>query len=132
MLSMQDILKGFATLRAKGALGTEPKRCVETKRKELRTKSLSPLQSLPTTMLTLWMCGNNIHLFNITFIVMALVQPVRMLASTGKCFMSYPEVELREDVKRAQVIYILLSLVALGVGILKCVRLGLIPLTHYE
>ena len=103
--------------------------------KENRIRSLgrAPLRSIPMTLFMLWMIGNEIHLFSIVVTVMSILQPIKAIMSLASHFNTYEhDAELQPAVRAAKWNFALFNLIALSVVVLKCMWMGLIPITQYE
>jgi len=78
----------------------------------------------------MWMAGNEVHLFSIMITLMAIMNSGKALVGTGATFQALtvglPE-DCKGDVTRAKAMFLLLNLVGLGMAVMKCYYLGLLP-----
>lgn len=93
-----------------------------------------PVKSLPMTLFMLWMVGNEISLFSIMFVGMAITNPISALMNTGGTFEQFAEV-VREDptlsssITQGKLIYAACCLAAFVVGLMKLAWMGLMPVS---
>lgn len=98
------------------------------KLKRLNDMQLGPAKSLPMMLFMLWMAGNEIHIFSIMITGTAISQPLQALFGVNDAFKLFAEDDdIKADVWRAKAVYLLMCLVALGVGFVKLSWMGLLP-----
>lgn len=95
---------------------------------------LGPVKSLPMTLFMLWMVGNEISLFSIMFVGMAITTPITSLMGTGTVFEQFAEMvradpSLSSSVTQGKMIYAACCLAAFAVGLLKLAWMGLMPVS---
>lgn len=91
-----------------------------------------PVKQLPMTLFTLWMSGNDVSIFTIMFLGMALMAPINALMTFNKVFEDFAEVAKKDKqvsaaLSQAKLIYIACCFAAFGVGILKLQWMSLLP-----
>jgi ER membrane protein complex subunit 4 len=102
--------------------------------RRLTAMQFSPVTSLPMTLFMLWMVGNDISLFSIMFVGMAVTNPITTFLGTPKMFEQFDE-SVREDpslrsaVTIAKLVYAASCVVALIVGLVKISWMGLLPVS---
>jgi len=99
-------------------------------RKVARVNALqwAPVRSLPMNLFIMWMTGNEIQIFSIMVTGMAVYSPFQALAATNATFKPFAsDPELRSDVWRCKLVYVVMCFVALGVGLWKLQNMGLLP-----
>ena len=91
----------------------------------------SPGKALFQTALMLWFSGSSIQIFSIYSTFNALSNPVKGILSTENVFARFSN-EKGVDTSMAKLIYVVLQLVALGIGMYKCHTMGLLPVTSVD
>ena len=100
----------------------------QRKLKRLNSLQWSPVSSLPMNMFMMWMAGNEIQMFSIIITGMALYQPIVALKNVGVTFLTFTGDEsVKSEVWRCKCVYIVMCLVAFGVGLWKLQGMGLLP-----
>lgn len=102
--------------------------------RKLTAMQFDPVRSLPMTLFMLWMVGNDISLFSIMFVGMAVTNPITTLLGTQKIFEQFEESvredpSLRSTVTTAKLIYAVSCVGALVVGLVKISWMGLLPVS---
>lgn len=101
------------------------------KQRQLMAIAYSPGKSLLTTAFMLWMSGSSVQIFSIMMTGMALLNPLKAMASVNDTFKAFDKEE-GMDLRLPKMIFISLQILALGVGIYKCSTMGLLPLTSAD
>eukprot|EP00668_Euglena_longa_P041919 GGOE01055243.1.p2 GENE.GGOE01055243.1~~GGOE01055243.1.p2 ORF type:complete len:143 (-),score=55.94 GGOE01055243.1:219-617(-) len=98
------------------------------KKDKLWEAAKSPRSGLFMNAFMMWMAGNEVHLFSIMITLMALVNSAKALFTTNSVFarLEVPA-EFADDALRAKALFVLLNLVGLGMAMMKCYWLGLLP-----
>eukprot|EP00667_Euglena_gracilis_P026422 EG_transcript_31803 len=98
------------------------------KKDKMWEMAMSPKGGLFMNAFMMWMSGNEVHLFSMMITMMALVNSGKALFTTSAVFarLDVPA-EFADDVLRAKAVFILLNLVGLGMAMMKCYWLGLLP-----
>lgn len=101
---------------------------------EIRTQ---PLKQLPMTVFMMWMVGNEVSIFSIMFVGMAVVNPLQSILSAGKLFADFEEDskadrQIRSAVNQARWIYIGCCLVAFLVALVKLNWMELLPVSSMD
>lgn len=105
--------------------------------KRIMDVQLGPIKSLPMTLFMLWMVGNDISLFSIMFVGMAVVNPIQSLLGTNKTFEMFSG-DAKEDpalngtILQGRVIFAACCVAALAVGIMKLSWMGLMPVSAVD
>lgn len=102
--------------------------------RRLTAMQFDPVRSLPMTLFMLWMVGNDISLFSIMFVGMAVTTPITTLLGTAKVFEQFDESvredpSLRSTVTQSKLMYALCCVAALVVGLVKISWMGLLPVS---
>ena len=95
------------------------------KQRQVMGIAYSPGKSLLTTAFMLYMSGTSIQIFSIMTTGMALINPLKAIASVDQTFGKFEGV----DTKLAKLIFIALQLLAVGIALYNCSRMGLLPVT---
>lgn len=94
---------------------------------------LQPVKQLPMTLLFLWMSGNDVSIFTITFLGMALMNPLSALFTINKTFEPFAadaakDSQVKAFMSQSKLMYAGCCLVALWVALLKLYWMSLLPL----
>ncbi|KAG5498666.1 hypothetical protein JKF63_02952 [Porcisia hertigi] len=98
---------------------------------------LQPLKQLPMTAFMMWMVGNEVSIFSIMFVGMAVVSPVQSIFGSGKVFVDFEEDakadrQIRSAVNQARWIYIGCCLIAFLVALVKLNWMELLPVSSMD
>ncbi|KPA83190.1 putative mitochondrial hypothetical protein [Leptomonas pyrrhocoris] len=98
---------------------------------------LQPLKQLPMTAFMMWMVGNDVSIFSIMFVGMAVVNPLQSIFSAGKTFEDFEEDakadrQIRSAVNQSKWIYIGCCLVAFLVALVKLNWMELLPVSSMD
>ena len=88
----------------------------------------SPAKSLLTTAFMLWMSGTTIQIFSMMTTGMALINPIKAIMSMDQAFGKFEGI----DLKLAKLIFVALQLLAVGIALYNCQRMGLLPVTSAD
>lgn len=101
------------------------------KQRQVMGIAYGPGKSLLTTAFMLWMSGSSVQIFSIMMTGMALVNPIKAIAGVNSTFKAFDNEE-GLDLKFPKLVFLLLQLLAFGVGLYKCSTMGLLPLTSAD
>jgi ER membrane protein complex subunit 4 len=101
------------------------------KQQQAMKMAYAPGTALFQTALMLWMSGSSIQIFSIYSTFNALSSPVKGLFNLETVFGRFAK-DKGVDTNMPKLIYIVLQLVALGVGMYKCHTMGLLPVTSID
>jgi hypothetical protein len=87
----------------------------------------SPTKQLPMTAIMMYMSGNTLQIFSIMMVFMAFSNPIKALMATNDAFSKFESEKNKGTLWQPKAVYILLQLVALGLGIWKINGMGLLP-----
>lgn len=98
---------------------------------------LQPLKQLPMTAFMMWMVGNDVSIFSIMFVGMAVVNPLQSIFGAGKVFADFDEDakadrEIRSAVNQSKWLYIGCCLVAFLVALVKLNWMELLPVSSMD
>lgn len=98
---------------------------------------IQPLKQLPMTGFMMWMVGNEVSIFSIMFVGMAVVNPLQSIFGAGKMFADFEEDaktdrQIRSAVNQARWIYIGCCLVAFLVALVKLNWMELLPVSAMD
>lgn len=98
---------------------------------------LQPLKQLPMTFFMMWMVGNDVSIFSIMFVGMAVINPLQSILSAGKNFADFEEdaeadAQIRTTVNQSKWIYIACCLAAFLVALVKLNWMGLLPVSAMD
>ncbi|KAG8348942.1 putative Protein of unknown function (DUF1077) [Trypanosoma vivax] len=98
---------------------------------------VQPLKSLPMTLFMMWMVGNEVSIFSIMFVGMAVTNPLQSVFGTHRMFEEFEEdackdPAMRSAVKQSKLIYVACCLAALAVAVVKLSWMGLLPVNAMD
>ncbi|GET90763.1 hypothetical protein, conserved [Leishmania tarentolae] len=101
---------------------------------DIRTQ---PLKQLPMTVFMMWMVGNEVSIFSIMFVGMAVVNPLQSILGAGKLFADFEEDtkadrQIRSAVNQARWIYMGCCLIAFLVALVKLNWMELLPVSSMD
>lgn len=89
--------------------------------------ALAPVKSLPMTFFMMYMSGNSLQIFSIMMVYMAFKNPIMGLVGTNQAFERFESDTNKGKILQVKLAYIVMQLIALGVGIWKVNGMGLLP-----
>lgn len=89
--------------------------------------ALAPVKALPMTFIMMYMSGNSLQIFSIMMVFMAFKNPIMGLANTNQAFERFQTETNAGKILQTKLVYVVMQLVALGVGIWKVNGMGLLP-----
>lgn len=89
--------------------------------------ALGPVKGLPMTFIMMYMSGNSLQIFSIMMVFMAFKNPVMGLVNTNQAFERFQTETNAAKILQTKLVYIVMQLLALGVGIWKINGMGLLP-----
>lgn len=101
---------------------------LQLKKNRIAALAFGPLSSLGMMVFMLWMSGNDLHIFSIMITVMAIYQPIKAFGQINPVFAPFAtDPELKSAVLVGKIKFFCFNCIALGVGVLKCHWMGLVP-----
>lgn len=104
---------------------------LQVKQRQVNAIAYSPGKNLFTTAFMLWMSGSSIQIFSIMMTGMALINPLKAIASTNQQFARFSNEE-GIDLKLPKLIFISLQILSLAMALYKCSTMGLLPITSAD
>ncbi|TQS35872.1 hypothetical protein Golomagni_03694 [Golovinomyces magnicellulatus] len=89
--------------------------------------ALAPVKQLPMTAFMMYMSGNTMQIFSIMMVTMAFKTPIMGLLSTNQAFERFESDGIKSQLVIVKGIYVLMQILALGLGVWKVDRMGLLP-----
>lgn len=89
--------------------------------------ALAPAKQLPMNAIMMYMSGNSLQIFSIMMVFMLFKTPLQALMQTNAVFTKYETPRTRSKMWVVKAVYVLMNLVALGLGIWKVNGMGLLP-----
>ncbi|EPY35168.1 hypothetical protein STCU_01216 [Strigomonas culicis] len=98
---------------------------------------MQPIRQLPMTLLMMWMVGNDVSIFSIIFVGMAVVNPLQAIAGVNKEFVAFEEdaekdAQVASAVKLGKLVYIACCLAAFFVALIKLNWMELLPVLSMD
>ncbi|KAI4279411.1 MAG: hypothetical protein L6R38_005050 [Xanthoria sp. 2 TBL-2021] len=94
--------------------------------------ALAPAKQLPMNAIMMYMSGNSLQIFSIMMVFMLFKNPLQALMQTNAVFTKYETPRTRSKMWVVKAVYVLMNLVALGLGIWKVNGMGLLPTTRSD
>ncbi|KAL9592689.1 MAG: hypothetical protein Q9179_006471, partial [Wetmoreana sp. 5 TL-2023] len=89
--------------------------------------ALAPAKQLPMNAIMMYMSGNSLQIFSIMMVFMLFKNPIQGLLQTNTVFTRYESPKTKSKMWVVKAVYVLMNLVALGLGIWKVNGMGLLP-----
>lgn len=89
--------------------------------------ALAPAKQLPMNAIMMYMSGNSLQIFSIMMVFMLFKNPLQGLLQTNQVFVKYETPRTKSKMWAVKAVYVLMNLVALGLGIWKVNGMGLLP-----
>nr|CCC90969.1 hypothetical protein, unlikely [Trypanosoma congolense IL3000] len=101
---------------------------------DIRTQ---PLKSLPMTAFMMWMVGNDVSIFSIMFVGMAVISPLQTILGTNKAFDDFKEEAdkdpgIRSAVTHSKLIFVGCCIASFTVALVKLHWMGLMPVNTID
>ncbi|KPI83550.1 hypothetical protein ABL78_7407 [Leptomonas seymouri] len=98
---------------------------------------IQPLKQLPMTAFMMWMVGNDVSIFSIMFVGMAVVNPLQSIFNASEVFAGFEEDakadrQIRSAVNLSKWIYIGCCLIAFLVALVKLNWMELLPVSAMD
>ena len=89
--------------------------------------ALAPAKQLPMNAIMMYMSGNSLQIFSIMMVFMLFMNPVKGLLGINQAFERFETDGTRARLWAVKAVYVLMQLVALGLGVWKVNGMGLLP-----
>eukprot|EP01038_Epipyxis_sp_PR26KG_P008315 gene8315-11249_t len=109
----------------------QPDAILAAKQRQAMNIAYGPGKALLQTAFMLWMSGSSIQIFSIMITGMALINPLKGIATINETFRMFDKEE-GVDLKIPKLIYIALQILSFGVAVYKCSTMGLLPVTSAD
>ncbi|CCW61647.1 unnamed protein product [Phytomonas sp. EM1] len=98
---------------------------------------IGPLKQLPLNLFMMWIVGNEVSIFSIMFVGMAVINPLQSIFNAGKNFTEFEEDgkvdrQVLASIKQAKWIFIGCSLLCFLVGLIKLSWMELLPVNMMD
>ncbi|KAL8695949.1 MAG: hypothetical protein Q9224_003055 [Gallowayella concinna] len=94
--------------------------------------ALAPAKQLPMNAIMMYMSGNSLQIFSIMMVFMLFKNPIQAILQTNAAFVRYETPRTRSKMWVVKAVYVLMNLVALGLGVWKVNGMGLLPTTRSD
>lgn len=94
--------------------------------------ALAPAKSLPMSAIGMYMTGNSLQMFSIMMVFMLFKTPLVALTNINSAFVRYETEGNRDKMLLVKLVYVLTNLMAVGVGVWKVGKMGLLPTTRSD
>ncbi|KAI4174250.1 MAG: hypothetical protein LQ343_002388 [Gyalolechia ehrenbergii] len=94
--------------------------------------AFAPAKQLPMNAIMMYMSGNSLQVFSIMMVFMLFKNPLQGLLQTNQVFTKYETPRTKSKMWAVKAVYVLMNLVALGLGIWKVNGMGLLPTTRSD
>ncbi|MCJ1335522.1 hypothetical protein MMC09_000793 [Bachmanniomyces sp. S44760] len=127
--------KSSKSVKQAAAIARKPPTTEETDTLKLKKSwelALAPAKALPMNAVMMYMSGNTLQIFSIMMVFMLFKNPVQGLLQTQQVFSRFESEGTRGRMWLVKVTYVLLNLLALGLGVWKVNGMGLLPTTRSD
>eukprot|EP00906_Rhabdomonas_costata_P031916 RCo045020 len=100
---------------------------LELRKERVWEAAKAPFKSLGMTVFMMFFAGSGLHLFTIMIVGMATMTPIKSMLDVNNVFSKLGGPGLEGEVARAKVVFVALNLLGLGVAMVKCYWMGLLP-----
>ena len=94
--------------------------------------ALAPAKALPMNAIMMYMSGNSLQIFSIMMVFMLFKNPLTGLMQTHEVFRRYETEGNKETMLAVKGCYVIMQLLALGLGVWKVNGMGLLPTTRSD
>ena len=94
--------------------------------------ALSPGKQIAMNGFMLWMSGKNLNIFSISITGMAIMNPIKGIMNVSNAFRSCEDPDGKVDLTSSKILFMILNLFWLGVGLYKCSKMKLLPVTSAD
>ncbi|KAI9888176.1 MAG: hypothetical protein M1823_000111 [Watsoniomyces obsoletus] len=94
--------------------------------------ALAPAKQLPMNAIMMYMSGNTLQIFSIMMVWMLFTNPIKGIFGTEQAFTRYETEGTKGRLWGVKVVYVLMQLLALGLGLWKVNSMGLLPNTRSD
>lgn len=101
------------------------------KQKHVMAMAMGPGKNLLSTGFMLWMSGSSVQIFSIMATGMALINPLKAIASVNNTFRNF-EKEEGPDLLKPKLIFLTMQVLSFAVAVYKLSTMGLLPLTSAD
>ena len=89
--------------------------------------ALAPAKALPMNAIMMYMSGNTLQVFSIMMVFMLFKNPIQALLQTKQVFTRFETEGTRGRLWLVKLTYVLMNLLAFGLGVWKVNGMGLLP-----
>ncbi|KAH0556204.1 hypothetical protein GP486_005868 [Trichoglossum hirsutum] len=89
--------------------------------------AIAPAKQLPVNAIMMYMSGNSLQIFSVMMVFMLFKTPIQALIALPNTFTRFETDGTRNRLWIVKFVYVLIQLVALGLGIWKVNGMGLLP-----
>lgn len=89
--------------------------------------ALAPAKQLPMNAIMMYMSGNSLQIFSIMMVFMLFTNPIKGLVGTNQVFARFETEGTKSRLYSVKAVYVLMQIVALGLGLWKVNAMGLLP-----
>ena len=94
--------------------------------------ALSPGKQIAMNGFMLWMSGKNLNIFSISITGMAIMNPIKGIMNVSNAFRSCEDPDGKVDLTSSKILFMILNLFWLFVGLYKCSKMKLLPVTSAD
>jgi hypothetical protein len=94
--------------------------------------AIAPAKSLPMNAIGMYMSGNSLQIFSIMMVLMLFKTPIQSLARTNMAFARFESEGTKGRLMGVKLVYVLMNLMAIGLGVWKIDKMGLLPTTRSD
>ncbi len=89
--------------------------------------AIAPAKQLPMNAIGMWMTGNSLQIFSIFMLFQLFKNPLQALMNVNTNFVRFESDGTKSQMLLVKIVFILTNMLALGLGIYKVNKMGLLP-----
>ena len=89
--------------------------------------AIAPAKNLPMSAIGMWMTGNSLQIFSIYMLFTLFKTPIQALVNMNATFARFESNGTKSQMLLVKIVFIFTNLLALGLGIYKVNKMGLLP-----
>jgi ER membrane protein complex subunit 4 len=94
--------------------------------------AIAPAKSLPMNAIGMYMSGNSLQIFSIMMVLMLFKTPITALLNLNGSFARFETEGTKQQLIGVKIVYVLTNFLAMGLGIWKIDKMGLLPYVSFN
>ena len=89
--------------------------------------AIAPAKQLPMNAIGMWMTGNSLQIFSLYMVFTLFKTPLQAMMNLNTTFTRFESGGIKSQMILVKLVFVLTNLAALGLGIYKVNKMGLLP-----